>query len=264
MQNNHFTYLEFLKHKVLFEDANVSNHNHHCYEITYFIDGTGQTVLKDKTYDFNPNSFIVTKPHQIHKQVSDYTEVLYIGFFYDDSLGELNAGQYIDDNNDLLSMLTIMEKTIQNKTKNYNSVLFELQKLIIYKILNIQDETATAKIENEDFRNIYLYIKKNFYSEIDFKKLAIEYGYSYSNFRHTFKKIYGISPFNFLIRERIQQSMILLTNTSQSIKTIYILCGFVSYASYVALFKQHTNMTPSQYRISVKSNTENRSFIDSE
>ena len=262
MIQNKTTYLEYIRHKELLNEyAIVANHNHHCFEISYFLSGEGQVIIGDTVYNFKPHSFIVLPPHVVHSVISDGFEVIYTGFFYDNSLLEINKEFFIEkkDGNDILNVLLLMEKTVSEKNKNYELLLTELQNIFLYNLLEIIHKDKTA--ESDFLEKASSFIKKNFSSDIDFSELAAKYGYSYHHFRHLFKEKYGVSLKQFHLNEKIRNSMQMLTCTAQDIKQIASFCGFNSTTNFIKNFKNHTNMTPSQYRHHIKENIETSNFL---
>ncbi len=65
---------------------------------------------------------------------------------------------------------------------------------------------------------------------------------------HLFKKEVGLSLTNYVIKERIEESKRLLSNTDMSIQDIAIKCGFQNISYYSRQFKNLTGMTPREFR----------------
>jgi AraC-like DNA-binding protein len=63
-----------------------------------------------------------------------------------------------------------------------------------------------------------------------------------------FKEITCLSPNEFLIRLRLQYAGDLLLNTTQSITTIALQCGFSSPSYFNKVFKEHRGMPPREFR----------------
>ena len=80
------------------------------------------------------------------------------------------------------------------------------------------------------------------------KKLAAECNISEVYFRKLFTKHFGISPKQYIIDLRIQKAKQLLTEGVMSVSVISEKCGFSNPYHFCSLFKQHTGVTPSEYR----------------
>ena len=63
-----------------------------------------------------------------------------------------------------------------------------------------------------------------------------------------FKKSLKMSPYDYLINYRINESMKLLKNSSLSILDISENVGFNNVSHYIQIFKKKTGQTPLEYR----------------
>lgn len=71
---------------------------------------------------------------------------------------------------------------------------------------------------------------------------------SKSYFSTVFKKLNGISPWDYLISKRISFAAELLKNTDKTILEIALECGFNNTANFNRAFKKITGKTPSEYK----------------
>lgn len=79
-------------------------------------------------------------------------------------------------------------------------------------------------------------------------KLAAVCNISEVYFRKLFTKHFGISPKQYIIDVRIQKTKQLLAEGALSAAAISEKCGFSNPYHFCRLFKQHTGITPSEYR----------------
>jgi len=63
-----------------------------------------------------------------------------------------------------------------------------------------------------------------------------------------FKRTIHVTPFEYLISHRINQSILLLKNTDKNITEIALNTGFGSISYYIEKFKTQTGYTPKKYR----------------
>jgi len=85
------------------------------------------------------------------------------------------------------------------------------------------------------------------------EELAYETGMSVSYFEHMYKSIFGISVINEVINSRVEYAKFMLSTTDVPIGQIAEMCGYKSGVHFMKQFKSRTEMTPSQYRETVKS-----------
>ena len=79
-------------------------------------------------------------------------------------------------------------------------------------------------------------------------KLAAKCNISEVYFRKLFTKYYGISPKQFIIDLRIQKAKQLLGEGSLNVSAVSESCGFSNPYHFCRIFKQHTGISPSEYR----------------
>lgn len=77
---------------------------------------------------------------------------------------------------------------------------------------------------------------------------ATRLNFSGSHFQSVYRKLFGISFGNDVIKSRITRASRLLTETDYSISQISSMCGYHSDNYFVRQFKQSTGVTPAKYR----------------
>lgn len=90
-------------------------------------------------------------------------------------------------------------------------------------------------------------------AEIKKEKLTIEKLAAYVNispfhFSRIFKKETGYSPYEYIIKTRIDKAKTLLKKTKLGIKEIAFEVGFNSEANFSNTFHMNVNMTPKEFR----------------
>lgn len=148
-------------------------------------------------------------------------------------LGNLSSKVWNDSANNLLVTLLLESNAL---IKNYTNYSFELI-------------TADVQIYNK-FKTLVLkhfkqYRKLNFYSS----SLNISVNYLYK----VVKRQSGSSPTEILNKKLVSAAQNLLQYSSQTISEIAFEFHFASLQSFSKFFKQHTNYSPSSYRIYARS-----------
>lgn len=223
-------------------------HNHPCYELVYYINGTGEVTINNRKHFYSPGTFSLILPTQNHFEVSKTpTEVLYIGFEMSDEIISLTEGVFFDADKIILSRLLNIEEEMQNKKRYFVYNMNLLTEEIIIQIGRMQN---SGKEENYEKILVYIvnYIKVNCTNGINVENLASIAGYSYDYFRHIFKKQFGVSAKDYILREKIEKVKELLVNTNYTIKKISKMCSFSSPAHLIMEFKKLEKMTPTYYR----------------
>ena len=92
------------------------------------------------------------------------------------------------------------------------------------------------------------YIDAHLDQEIKLAHLAELLGMSQFHFSHLFKQSMGISPYQYLLQQRVERAKQLLKRTNQPIVEIALDCGFNSHSHLSKQFRQLTGVTPKAFR----------------
>lgn len=92
------------------------------------------------------------------------------------------------------------------------------------------------------------YIQEHLGEDLSLSDIATELGMSRYYFCHLFKKSTGLSPHQYLIRQRIEQAKHLLKNTDQNITFVAMECGFANLSHFAKCFRKVTGINPNQFR----------------
>jgi AraC family transcriptional regulator len=92
------------------------------------------------------------------------------------------------------------------------------------------------------------YINDHLDHDIKLADLAALLDMSPFHFSHMFKQAIAISPYQYLLQQRIERAKQLLKQTDQPIMEIALLCGFNNHSHLSQQFRRFTGMTPKTYR----------------
>ncbi|MDH4561608.1 GlxA family transcriptional regulator [Pseudomonas sp. BN411] len=92
------------------------------------------------------------------------------------------------------------------------------------------------------------WLEDHFADKFRFEDVAREHGMSIRNFMRRFQAATGDKPLHYLQRLRIETAKGLLSATRKSIKTISYEVGYDDASFFARLFRQHTQLSPNQYR----------------
>ncbi|MEM8771481.1 MAG: response regulator transcription factor [Pseudomonadota bacterium] len=92
------------------------------------------------------------------------------------------------------------------------------------------------------------YVGKNIDKEVNLAELAAIANLSDSTFSRRFKVVTGITPYQYVMNERIAEAKRLLRGTSWRLVDISSATGFSSQSHFTTAFKNHVGLTPLAYR----------------
>ncbi len=109
---------------------------------------------------------------------------------------------------------------------------------------------SAAYLDRSKLQETIDYIDKNIDREITVQGLAQQAKVSISIFAHAFKKEIGISPYQFILKQRLARSKQLLIDKDAklSISKIAQMCGFSTASAFTNRFSQKEGISPSKYR----------------
>ena len=101
---------------------------------------------------------------------------------------------------------------------------------------------------NNRFAYVVKYIKQNLSDDLNIDKLSGMACMSKSHFFRSFKNELGITPLEFVIKERIKYAKKLLTQPNYSVSDACYHSGFSNLTHFTILFKRYEGLTPSLFR----------------
>ncbi len=83
---------------------------------------------------------------------------------------------------------------------------------------------------------------------LDVGAIADAAGYSRAHFSRQFRRVFGVSPHEYLITRRLQRAAALLRSTDRSVAAVCHDVGLTSVGSFTAAFARTFGMSPTSYR----------------
>ena len=96
--------------------------------------------------------------------------------------------------------------------------------------------------------NLQQIVYSNIFSDISVEEIAKRCNHSLTSFKKEFFRIYGTSPHQWLIRQRLIHARLLLISTDKAIAEIGTACAFPNTSHFIKLFRKQYGMTPATYR----------------
>ena len=99
----------------------------------------------------------------------------------------------------------------------------------------------------EDFSPI-AYMKEHIKKGLTMEDLSRACGISVSALENSFRSMYGMSPYRYFIKLRMEEAERLLAKTSYTVTEVAMRCGYENLFYFCNAFKKHSGMTPTEYR----------------
>ena len=105
--------------------------------------------------------------------------------------------------------------------------------------------------QQELLHTIKTLAEKHFTDFGSMKQIILDQGISYAHCSKLWKETYGNSISQYINQLRCQKAMQLLRESEDSIMQIAMQCGFSSLSTFYSKFKQHSSVSPTQYRMNM-------------
>ncbi|MCS7466042.1 AraC family transcriptional regulator [Stieleria sp. ICT_E10.1] len=112
------------------------------------------------------------------------------------------------------------------------------------QIERIQTQSGTV----DAFARVITHLHENFADRLSTDELAEMAGLSVSHFERRFRRAFGASPRQYLVRIRVEHAARMLLETEKTVSEIAHACGFYDHAHFSRSFRNIMQLSPSQYR----------------
>lgn len=162
-----------------------------------------------------------------------------------------------EDNSDSLPAASEMIKLLINLKKvNTGATLFLEPPITLFFVHLYLNEMSGSLLpfnnNGQRFSKLMLKIIKNPDYPWHVKDMASEHCMSTNFFISEFRKIFGLTPFNFLKKTRLNKGRQLLENTDIPVSVIARQCGYNSHASFTFYIKREFGLSPLKIRKDAK------------
>jgi AraC family transcriptional regulator len=103
-------------------------------------------------------------------------------------------------------------------------------------------------LSKQKLRQALEYIKAHLTEDLSLGEIATELEMSQYYFCQLFKRSTGMTPHQYLIRQRIERAKDLLAQPEHTIIFVAVECGFANQSHFARCFRQCTGMTPKEFR----------------
>ena len=252
-------------------DWHSTLHTHACTEIFYVVGGSGKFNIEGKLLPVTTDDMVIVNPNVEHTEVSynkrplEYIVLGVEGLEY--SAGEDAEERWFMTNlqnarEALLHALREMLREIEYKAVGYELICQDLLEVLILRLMRhagLQflptktEHRKPGRKPSKECAAVRHYIDNHFKENINLDMLSELVHVNKYYMVHSFTKEYGISPINYLISRRIEESKYLLSDTDHSLSQISHMLGFSSPSYFSQSFRRLEGMSPMEFRRSSRS-----------
>lgn len=252
-------------------------HWHSSFELTYIESGHFDFSVSTDTFVLNPGEAILINSkvlHQIkpfHQEDTVYFSYVFSSELISDSVQSLIAAKYLIpfmhntdfpfqifhpqvawESKSLLQIRQLNQAAESDSFVREFQIQHQLQALFITLFEQLPHAcTETSLSANDDsyqIMKIMVYLKEHYTETITLSDMAAAASISKSSCNRLFHKTLKMTPFEYLLMLRIDQSKRLLDHGTQSVTEIGYSCGFHDISYYCKAFRRYSGVSPQEYR----------------
>lgn len=246
-------------------------HYENVYQILFLINGRIRYQVGDKEYEVSKGGMIVLNTLEEHTlKVLEYPYERYIiqirpDFFQQEVKYPEVIAVFIKRPADFSHLLRVaepiwnylydiikeMEREYREKKKYWELYVgADLRRMFITIFRECADVLSIMKIGTgvTVAYNVMNYLNHHFTENVTVDSVAGALFLNKDYISHVFKEETGFSLIGYVISLRINQAKLLLSETNRSVTDIATACGYTDFAYFSKQFKQHTKLSPSQFR----------------
>lgn len=254
---------------------NVYTHNHDFFEIVYVLKGSATQNLNDQSVKISEGNYFIVDYGSYHNYTeckdfqiinclfeSDFIDKTLIGC---KSFSQLITNYLIRFNYTILNRIPVnnvfsdTDGTIrrlfenlffEHETKKPGHVELMRCYLIEILVLTMRNIAKSDKLYNAHraTREIIDYIDAHFFENIKLGDLCKKLNFTLPYISKRFKADTSMTFNMFLQKVRVEQSCRLLAETNEPVSSVAHAVGYEDLKFFGKIFKQHMNMSPSQFR----------------
>ena len=239
-------------------------HTHNHTELFYIVGGKGQFLIEDQVFPVDVNNLVIINPNVTHTEDSlnaQPLEYIVLGIDGIELATSANSnGQFciLDhfESAEISSCLRNILREMEQKNTGYEDVCQAFMEILIIRLMRSTSLAVPPEPQvitgNRQCTSVKRYIDLHFKEALTLEQLAEDAHMSKYYLSHAFKREYGISPINYMISRRIEESKYLLTETDLSMSQIAQLLGFSSLSYFSQVFHRTQGVSPKEYRQSLR------------
>ncbi len=259
-----------------FMQRDFTEHHHTAIEISYICSGHGIYRIRGKEVKFGAGDLFFFGTNEVHcitdvfegeemRLLNLHLEPRFLWTIEENLADSRLVGFFIERSQEiptridksaegLASLLLSMRDEANAGSAAYDLMmkvsLLELLVLLM-RSYGYQEKQAPKQLHTEHFKSVGSaldYIHENLSSPLSLDTIAAKAGMSRTYFCQIFKKLNGLSPWDYIGIKRIEKAQHMLRVGDKSVLDISYECGFNNISHFNRIFKRITGQTPSEYR----------------
>jgi len=240
------------------ENPNVDwPHRHDFYSLVWFTKSSGINVIDFEEYEIKPNRLFFMHPKQVHnwsysKESRGYILVFAKHFTKELPLELMNIAFFDlkQKNTQLLKPLfkNLIEESKLNDNLGEKSIISGINYLLLHLTRMASDLEFNKKTKSTTILKFSKLVADTISKNLTVKNYADRLHLTVEKLNEICKDSYGQNPKNIILEKKITEAKRLLYFTDLSVKEIAFGLGFKDSSYFSRIFKQKTNLSPSEFK----------------
>lgn len=234
-------------------------HTHSYAELFYVVGGMGHILIDQELHPVSPRQLVIINPNVMHTEVSLNASPLEYVVLGIEGL-ELPADANTDsrfkilDHHDIDSIWTCLRNILQesqNDLPGNETICQAYMEILVTRLMrstNLALNDDPLPSSNSQCVTVRRYIDAHFKESLTLDHLAEVAHVNKYYLAHSFKEEFGVSPINYQLNRRIEESCYLLRQTDLSLSQISRILGFSSPSYFSQIFRKTKQTSPSEFR----------------
>ncbi|MCI9122216.1 MAG: helix-turn-helix transcriptional regulator [Oscillibacter sp.] len=240
------------------QDWNSSLHTHSCAELFFITGGHGRFRTRREDFSVAIHDIVIVNaavPHTEVSQMDSPLEYIVLGV---ERLGTLAGAEgytlvhLLEGWEELMGCLRLMFQEAARTLPGYGEVCRNLLEVVLIRLGRQRDAALSGEAPgphaSRECELVRRYIDNHFKENLHLNQLAEMAHLNKYYLAHAFRREFGVSPINYLISRRIEESRLLLRETDHTLSLIAQILGFSSLSYFSQCFRRVEGISPLEYR----------------
>lgn len=229
----------------VYDNTTVGRHSD-CF--VYVLKGKISYIYDDYMFTvYAGDTAYLPKDGRYMMRVFENDEFIFVDFDFECDLLRSGFGIKFNHGKEYFDKLWIVwQKSSVACMSESKSLLYKIYADILYCF--DKSEYIRRSLKKKIEKSVEEIIQNYTDSELSIDSIINNSKISASQYRSLFRKIYNMSPKQYVLKLRIDYAKELLIQTSNNIADISLACGFTDEFYFSALFKKKCGCSPSEYR----------------
>lgn len=229
------------------------------YILEHILSGKGYVIVNDKKYTVRAGDTYLLKPGQNCEYFSDKEDpykklwVNFSGTIFYDVIKSYKLQSTVYSGADLTDLFTRLYDTEKISIDNYE-IYPEISEILFAMLMRLAKIVKGEKRVSQTARLIYNELFYSIDRPFSLDSLCEKLFLSKAEIIREFKKNYDVTPYRFLLAQKLRFAKSMLENDNASVKEISEFLAFSSPYHFSNCFKQHFGYSPLRYRKSILTN----------